>query len=89
MFKRAVYGTGGSVRLDCPEKEIAVMRIVVILFLVAIVASLASALVFLFRDQGHDRTRMVKALAVRVGLSIMLFVLLAAGYYSGLITDRL
>ncbi len=56
------------------------MRIVVILFLVAIVASLASALVFLFRDQGHDRTRMVKALAVRVGLSIMLFVLLAAGY---------
>lgn len=65
------------------------MRIVVIVFLVAIVASLASALVFLFRDQGHDRTRMVKALAVRVGLSIMLFVLLAAGYYSGLITDRL
>lgn len=65
------------------------MRIVVILFLVAIVASLASALVFLFRDQGHDRTRMVKALAIRVGLSIMLFVLLAAGYYSGLITDKL
>ena len=32
------------------------MRIVVILFLVAIVASLASALVFLFRDQGRDRT---------------------------------
>lgn len=65
------------------------MRIVVIVFLVAIVASLASALVFLFRDQGRDRTRMVKALAVRVGLSITLFVLLAAGYYSGLITDRL
>ena len=65
------------------------MRIVVILFLVAIVASLASALVFLFRDQGHDSKRMVKALAVRVGLSILLFVLLAAGYYSGLITDKL
>lgn len=65
------------------------MRIVVVLFLVAIVASLASALVFLFRDQGSDSTRMVKALAVRVGLSILLFVLLAAGYYSGLITDKL
>ena len=89
MFKRAVSGTGGSVRLDCPEKEIAVMRSVVILCLVAIVASLASALVLLFRDQGRDSTRMVMALAVRVGLSIMLFVLLAAGYYSGLITDRL
>lgn len=65
------------------------MRIAVILFLVAIVASLASALVFLFRDQGRDRTRMVKALAIRVGLSIALFVLLAAGYYSGLISDKL
>lgn len=65
------------------------MRVVVIVFLVAIVASLASALVFLFRDQSRDSKRMVKALAVRVGLSIMLFVLLAAGYYSGLITDKL
>jgi len=65
------------------------MRIVVILFLVAIIASLASALVFLFRDQDRDSRRMVKALAVRVGLSIMLFVFLAIGYYSGLITDKL
>jgi hypothetical protein len=65
------------------------MRVVVILFLAAIVASLASALVFLFRDEGVDRARMVKALAVRVGLSIMLFVLLAAGYLSGLIPERL
>jgi hypothetical protein len=65
------------------------MRIVVIVFLIAIVASLASALVFLFRDQGRDRTRMVKALAVRVGLSILLFALLVASYYSGLITGKL
>lgn len=65
------------------------MRIVVIVFLIAIVASLASALVFLFRDRGRDSTRMVKALAVRVGLSILLFILLAAGYYSGLITGKL
>ncbi|MCZ7655370.1 MAG: twin transmembrane helix small protein [Rhodocyclaceae bacterium] len=64
------------------------MRIVVILFLIAIIASLASALVFLFRDQGRERKRMVKALALRVGLSIMLFVILTAGYYSGLITDK-
>ena len=55
------------------------MRIVVILFLIAIIASLASALVFLFRDQGRERKRMVKALALRVGLSIMLFVILTAG----------
>jgi hypothetical protein len=89
IFKRVAYDKGRSDTLDCLEKKIPAMRIVVIGFLIAIVASLASALVFLFRDQGRDSKRMVKALALRVGLSIMLFILLAAGYYSGLITDKL
>lgn len=56
--------------------------------LVLIVASLASALVFMVRDRG-DSTRMVKALAVRVGLSLGLFLLLMASYYFGLIPGRL
>jgi len=63
------------------------MKIIVILFLLAIVASLASALYFLVTDRGRsDRT--VKALAVRVGLSLTLFLLLMAGYYFGLIPGR-
>ena len=65
------------------------MRIVVILFLVAIVASLASALVFLSGVGTVMGAKNVKAVAVRVGLSITRFVVLAAGYCSGLITDRL
>ena len=56
--------------------------------LVIIVASLASAAVFMFRDRSQSR-RMVKALALRVGLSVLLFVLLMAGYYFGLIPGRL
>lgn len=64
------------------------MNVVVIVFLVLIVASLASALVFLLRDQGKGR-RTVHALALRVALSIALFVLLMAGLASGLITQRL
>jgi hypothetical protein len=60
------------------------MKIVVVLFLVVILASLGSALYYLIRDKGaSDRT--VKALTVRVVLSIVLFVLLIAGYYVGLI----
>lgn len=60
------------------------MRIVVILFLVLIVGSLASAGYYLVRDKGgSDRT--VKALTVRISLSIALFLLLMAGYYFGLI----
>ena len=60
------------------------MRILVILILVLIVGSLGSALWFLIRDKGNsDRT--VKALTVRISLSIALFLLLMAGYYFGLI----
>ena len=60
------------------------MRILVILILVLIVGSLGSALWFLIRDKGNsDRT--VKALTVRISLSIALFLLLMAGYYFGFI----
>ena len=65
------------------------MRFVVILFLVLILGSLASALVFIVKDRGHNRTRAARALAWRVGLSIALFLMLMAGYYFGLITQRL
>jgi hypothetical protein len=64
------------------------MRYVVIAMLVLIVASLGSALFFLVTDRSGSK-RAVKALAVRVGLSLALFLLLMAGYYLGLIPGRL
>jgi hypothetical protein len=60
------------------------VKIVIIAFLIVIVGSLGSALYYLVRDKGgSDRT--VKALTVRISLSIALFVLLMAGYYFGFI----
>ena len=56
--------------------------------LIAILVSLGSALWYMLRP-GSDKTRMVKALSLRVGLSIALFVMLMAGYYFGLIPGRL
>ena len=56
--------------------------------LVGIVASLGSALVFMYRDRSNSK-RMVRALALRVGLSVGLFLMLMAAYYFGLITERL
>ena len=64
------------------------MRILVILFLVFIIASLGSSLFYMYKDRGNS-SRMVKALTVRVGLSILLFVLLMFGYRFGLITGHL
>ena len=56
--------------------------------LIAILVSLGSALWYMLRP-GHDKTRMVKALSLRVGLSVALFLMLMAGYYLGLIPGRL
>ena len=64
------------------------MRFVVIAFLVIIVASLASALVYIFRDRGASE-RAVKALTLRVALSVTLFALLMLGYYFGFFTHKL
>jgi type II secretory pathway pseudopilin PulG len=64
-----------------------VIRVLVVLALFCIVASLASGLYFMMTDKGRsDRT--VKALTVRVALSVTLFLLLMAGRYFGLLPDR-
>ena len=64
------------------------MRIVVYVLIALILASLASALVFAFRDRSGSK-RAVKALALRVALSIALFMFLMAGYHFGFIPGKL
>jgi hypothetical protein len=61
-----------------------VFKIVVVLVLFVIIASLFSALYFLAKDKDGGK-RTVKALTLRIGLSITLFILLLLGYYFGLI----
>jgi len=64
------------------------MRYVVIAVFVLIVASLVSALVFVYRDEGGSK-RAVKALTVRVALSMGLFLALMGAYLLGWIPGRL
>ena len=65
------------------------MRFLVIALLIAIIVSLASALLFVYRDSGQSADRAVKALTLRVGLSIALFLLLIGGHYFGWIPEHL
>jgi urea transporter len=58
------------------------MKIIVTIGFILILSSLASALVFLMRDKGKSN-RTVKALAFRVGFSIVLFVLILVAYQFG------
>ncbi|HTY03477.1 MAG TPA: twin transmembrane helix small protein [Rhodocyclaceae bacterium] len=59
-----------------------VFKVAIIAMLAAIVASLFAGLYFLFRDGSSART--VRALTVRIALSILLFVILMIGVQSGL-----
>jgi Protein of unknown function (DUF2909) len=64
------------------------MKILVIIFAIFIVASLFSALYFLIKDKGQGE-RTVRALTVRVALSLVLFALLMLSYHFGIITGKL
>jgi hypothetical protein len=62
------------------------MKIVIVLFLLAVVAALASAGVMMLRKGRADDprgTRMARALAVRVGLSVAIFLLVLFSYWMG------
>jgi hypothetical protein len=62
------------------------MKIVMVLMLVAVLGALASAGVFMLRKgrggDGGDR-RMARALAVRVGISVALFLFILLSWYMG------
>ncbi len=64
------------------------MRYVVIVMLVLIVASLGSGLFFVMHDKS-DSKRAIKALAIRVGLSVALFLILMGSYYFGFTPGRI
>jgi hypothetical protein len=63
------------------------IRFLVVAALIAIVASLGTALYHLASGRGDSR-KLVRALAVRVALSIALFVLLLLAWRSGLIVPH-
>ena len=55
--------------------------------LAVIVLSLGSAMLYLFREP-HGSEKMVRALTVRIGLSIALFLLLMLGFATGILTPH-
>jgi hypothetical protein len=63
------------------------VKALIIACLVAIVLSLASGLFFMVNDKGGSK-KMVNALSVRVGLSVLLFLLLLLAWSQGMITPH-
>lgn len=60
------------------------VKILIVLVLLMILASLASGMIYMLRDRGNSE-RVVKALTVRIGLSVTLFILLMIAFATGMI----
>jgi hypothetical protein len=64
------------------------LRLLILAVLVAIVASLGSALFHLTRGSEADSGKMARALTIRITLSLVLFALLIIAWYMGLISPH-
>jgi len=60
--------------------------VVILVLLLAVVASLFSGLYFVYKDKGTTN-RAVTALTIRIALSLVVFALLIASYYFGWLKD--
>jgi hypothetical protein len=63
------------------------VKVFIIAVLVAIVLTMASSLFYLVSDKGQSK-KMVNALSVRIGLSVLLFLLLLLAWSQGMITPH-
>ena len=58
------------------------LKVVIVLLLIGVVASLTSGLVFLFKDLG-GRKRTLYALGIRIGLAALLMIAIVYGINTG------
>jgi hypothetical protein len=60
------------------------LKVIIIVLLLGVIASLFSGLVFLFKDSGRsDSKRTLYALGVRISLAAMLLATIFYGFYTG------
>jgi len=66
-----------------------ILRLVIIIAFIAIIVSLGSALYHLARGSGEEDSRkMARSLTVRIVLSLLLFLLIMAAWWAGLIAPH-
>jgi hypothetical protein len=82
------HGWSAGGKLGYTRSARGAMKIVVLLLVFLILASLGSALYYLIKDKGTSE-RTAKALTWRVIFSITVFALLMLGYYFGIIGNKL
>lgn len=60
------------------------LKVIVVILFFLILASLGSGLIYLVKDKGQTK-RTANALTLRIAISLIAFLLLILGYFTGLI----
>lgn len=68
---------------ECNQAQPHMLKIIILVLLLAVVASLFSGFYFLIKDQGNSRKRILYALGIRVTLAAMLVSTIAYGIATG------
>ncbi len=63
------------------------MKILIGILLLLVLVSLFSGLYFMYKDKGNSR-RVVRALTIRVALSITIILIVIASYFLGLLPPK-
>jgi TRAP-type C4-dicarboxylate transport system permease large subunit len=63
------------------------MKILLVVLLCMVLISLFSGLYFMYKDKGKSR-RVVNALTIRIGLSMLIIVVVIVGYFSGMLPPK-
>ncbi|MEH6567256.1 MAG: twin transmembrane helix small protein [Halopseudomonas sp.] len=59
------------------------LKVAIVVLLAAVICSLFSGLFFLMKDNDNRKGRVVKALTLRITLTVMLMALVGYGFWSG------
>jgi Protein of unknown function (DUF2909) len=63
------------------------MKILLVILLCMVLLSLFSGLYFMYKDKGKSR-RVVNALTIRIGLSMLIIAIVIFGYFSGMLPPK-
>ena len=64
------------------------LKVIIVLLFIGILISLSSALVFLMKDVGNPRKRLLYALGIRVTLATALITAVIYGFYTGQLSSK-
>jgi Protein of unknown function (DUF2909) len=63
------------------------MKILLVVLLGLVLLSLFSGLFFMYKDKGKSK-RVVNALTIRIGLSMLIIAIVIFGYFSGMLPPK-